>query len=117
MAREIPKLLLLTLAGWAIGIVTAVGFGTLVKSCIPVEVNEGVKETFDELEFVVIHRPHLTYFMDVKYLLCFATRKPDYQDLVQFHCPERMWKEVEESLKGKVKVKPAGKVAKDGGSK
>ncbi len=63
--------------------------------------NTGLKEKFNELEFVVIHRPHLTYFVDMKYFLCFATRKPDYQDLVQFVCPERMWKEVEDSLQGK----------------
>lgn len=55
-------------------------------------------EEYNELEFVVVHRPQLTYFVDMKYFLCFATRKPDYQDLVQFSCPERMLKDVENSL-------------------
>lgn len=53
----------------------------------------GIKEKFEELEFVVVHRPHLTYFVDLKYKLCFATRKPEYQDLAEFPCPERLSKE------------------------
>lgn len=73
----------------------------LLKETGDKDTDSGLKEKFEELEFVVIHRPHLTYFVDMKYFLCFATRKPDYQDLVQFVCPERMWKDVEESLQGK----------------
>jgi hypothetical protein len=60
-------------------------------------------EAYNELEFTVIHRPHITYLVDTKYLLCFATRKPQYQDLVQIECPEKMWKEVEYKLHGKQK--------------
>ena len=71
----------------------------------------GIPDKFDELEFVVVHRPHVTYLVDVKYFMCFATRKPDFQDLVKFHCPERLWKEVEESLQNKA-VKPKTKKAK-----
>lgn len=67
------------------------------------------KDKFDELEFAVIHRPHLTYFIDTKYFLCFATRKPDYQDLVQFICPERMWKEVVEKIRGRAVRMPKSK--------
>lgn len=61
------------------------------------------KERYDELEFVVIHRPQITYFVDLKHTLCFATRKPNYKDLVEFPCPERLWKEAE--LKEKKKKK------------
>lgn len=81
------------------------GLTMMMSVCTVKEENPGVKTTFDELEFVVVHRPHLTYFIDMKYLLCFATRKPNYQDLAQFHCPENLWKEVESSLKGQTKVK------------
>lgn len=58
-------------------------------------------EKYDELEFVVVHRPHVTYFVDIKFSLCFATRKPDYQDLVKFTCTDRLMKEVEESLQAR----------------
>lgn len=61
----------------------------------------GIKDKYEELEFVVVHRPQLTYFVDTKYFLCFATRKPDYQDLVQFICPERMWKDVEQTIQAR----------------
>lgn len=57
-------------------------------------------EKYDELEFVVVHRPHVTYFVDIKYTLCFATRKPNYQDLVQFRCTERLWQEVKAGHRG-----------------
>lgn len=50
-------------------------------------------EKYDELEFTIIHRPHITYLIDTKYSLCFATRKPDFQDLVQIECPDRMWED------------------------
>lgn len=63
-------------------------------------------EKYDELEFVVVHRPQITYFVDVKYNLCFATRKPNYQDLVEFQCSDRLRWDVELNL-GK---KPVDKV-------
>lgn len=80
----------------AVGIVYGIFFHT-DSTTTP---NKSVKEQFDELEFVTIHRPHLTYFIDVKYMLCFATRKPTYQDLVLFDCPDRLWKEAESDLAG-----------------
>ena len=100
---------------WGLLVLAAI-FGVIASSLLmfaavcryePTE-NKGVKVDFDELEFVVIHRPHLTYFVDLKYLLCFATRKPDYQDLVQFHCPERVWQEIREGLQVKAKTKDGG---------
>lgn len=47
-------------------------------------------ERYDELQFEVLHRPHVTYLIDRRYRLCFATRKPDYQDLVQVQCTDRL---------------------------
>ena len=57
------------------------------------ERTSGIKTKFDELEFVVVHRPYLTYFVDVKYLVCFATHKPEHQGLVEFRCPDRLLQE------------------------
>lgn len=51
------------------------------------------REKYDELEFVVVHRPHITYFVDFKYMLCWATLKPTYQDLKDFTCTERLLNE------------------------
>lgn len=89
----------MVLAGWVIGVATAVGIASALKACDPSGSASGIKEKFDELEFVVVHRPHVTYFVDMKYFMCFATRKPNYQDLVFFHCPERLWREVADKRK------------------
>lgn len=74
---------LVVIAALAAGIV----LGSQTRPC---RSQGGIKEDFDELEFRVIHRPHVTYFVDLRYALCFATRKPDYQDLVQLGCTERL---------------------------
>ncbi len=63
----------------------------------------GIKERFDELEFIVIHRPHLTYFVDLKYRLCFATRKPAYEGLSEFQCPDYLLLEAEHGEQKKEK--------------
>lgn len=73
------------------------------------ERTSGIKTKFDELEFVVVHRPHLTYFVDIKYLTCFATRKPQYQDLVEFQCPDRL---LQEAMGGILKEEPEKEVRK-----
>lgn len=59
-------------------------------------------ERYSELQFAVLHRPHVTYFVDRRYRLCFATRKPDYQDLVQFDCSERLLVEATAGLSDQV---------------
>lgn len=55
--------------------------------------DRAVKEKYEELQFVVVHRPDVTYFVDFRYLLCFATRKPNYNDLVRFKCPDLLLRE------------------------
>ena len=71
------------------------------NTLVSIAIKEAVKskgQKFDELEFIVVHRPHLTYLVDPRYQLCFATRKPDFQDLVQFTCTEPLLGAVESTL-------------------
>ena len=65
-------------------VLLVVGVHTLVKVPEPMK----GQEKYEELEFVMIHRPQVTYFVDLKFMLCFATLKPDYADLVEFRCPD-----------------------------
>ena len=89
------KLLLLFYVLWAAVILAAALYSAalMIGDKVSAKRTPGIKEKFKELEFVVVHRPHLTYFVDMKYGLCFATRKPKYQDLAAFSCPERLLKE------------------------
>lgn len=63
-----------------------------------------VAKSYTELQFRVIHRPHITYLVDLRYMLCFATRKPDYQDLVQFECTQAFMKKIEKGLEDEIRL-------------
>lgn len=66
----------------------------------------GIRERFDLLEFVTIHRPHLTYHVDSRHMLCFATRKPSTcRGLVQFDCPVTLLEQAQEREQEKVEPK------------
>ena len=64
-------------------------------------------EKYDELQFVMVHRPHVTYFVDTQYMLCFATLKPEYRDLAPFECSDALLKDVEVKLQGRATKKGA----------
>jgi hypothetical protein len=67
-------------------IMIAMGGRPVALPGIPDKGSSGIPDDYDELQFTTVHRPLVTYFVDRRYGLCFATRKPDYQDLVQLSC-------------------------------
>lgn len=58
-------------------------------------------EVYKKLEFRVIHRPHVTYFVDLKYMLCFATTKPEHHGIGQIQCTDFLISETVDALKVK----------------
>ena len=56
-------------------------------------------EEYSRLEFRIVHRPHVTYFVDLKYMLCFATTKPTHTGLLQIPCTDSLIAETAEVLK------------------
>lgn len=68
----------------------------LSHACPAGRLNSG--EKYNALDFMMVNRPHVTYFVDTRYMLCFATLKPTYRDLVPFECSDLLLKYVDDTM-------------------